>query len=154
MTGKKPLSNGWYVTWNWWPSSNMKVKEVPLVKYLINEFLFVYRNIQIYESCITCFQHLYLIQTHLLVIMLAILDSIRQVLSGESCYRMHMCPHMCKVVKCDKLHMQIKLLNTRFYYIIACWLILHGVEIWNIYSFKQVIQCCQYLHYVCVNQKL
>ena len=39
-----------------------------------------------------------------------------QVLSGEACYCTHRRPHMHKsIYKCDKSHMQIKLLTIRFY---------------------------------------
>ena len=44
------------------------------------------------------FEHLYLIQTHLLLIMLAILGGIRHAYSGKSCHRMHTCPHLWKIV--------------------------------------------------------
>ena len=44
-----------------------------------------------------------------------------QALSGEACYRTCTRPKTRKSVqKCDKSHAQIKLLNTLFYYIIAC----------------------------------
>ena len=44
-----------------------------------------------------------------------------QALSGEVCNCTGMHSHTCKsVYSCDKLHMQMKLLTTRFYYIIAC----------------------------------
>ena len=44
-----------------------------------------------------------------------------QALSGEVCNCTGMHSHTCKsVYSCDKLHMQMKLLTIRFYYIIAC----------------------------------
>ena len=38
-----------------------------------------------------------------------------QTLSGEACYCMHMWPQTCKgILKCDNLHVQIKVLNVFF----------------------------------------
>ena len=44
--------------------------------------------------------------------------------------------HAQKHLKCDKLHMQIKLLSSSFYYIIAC--------VWCVYSLV-TINCCNCL---------
>ena len=45
-----------------------------------------------------------------------------QALSGEACYRTHTHLNMHKSItkKCNKLHAQIKLLASYFYYLIAC----------------------------------
>ena len=49
-----------------------------------------------------------------------LVTSRNQALSGEACYHMCMCPHTRKgIQKHVKLHAQIKLLTTRFSYIIA-----------------------------------
>ena len=50
-----------------------------------------------------------------------------QTLPGEACYCMHMWPQTCKgILKCGKLHVQIKLLNKCFLYRIFCLIKMYG----------------------------